>query len=287
MATTVRNDSRVSFRSIDPGKVVRAAVSVAGMALSLVGSTPVRAAETKTPAEWILVQNVDGSGLNTLYVCHDAVKIINKHLGCQMLVKAPDWKVHCFQQKEKMEWIGSLDHFSGEAMFNPYSTPRRPAAVPLRVVGTGALKGLRYIKYPVRNNALLLVAKDIDVPQQAAEFISRFYGSPYVQALPIYSCTLLKGGKLNASVINPWMDLNMTDDLRSGLRVNLETQSAKKVAYNAADFETPRNYKHTADLISVTLSVDKKSQFNDMLDNVGFTTSVGKNKQNETGKPLH
>jgi len=233
------------------------------------------------------VQNDDSSGLNTLYVTHDAVKIINTHLGCHMLVKAPDWNVHCFQLKDKIEWIGKLDQFSGEVMLNPYSAPRLPAAVPLRVVGTGTLKGLRYKKYPVRNNALLLVARDISITPQAAEFISRFFGSPYVPEVPLYSCTLLKGEKLNASAQNPWMDLGVTNDLRKGLRVDLETRSSKKVTYNAADFETPRNYKRIADLISVTLSGDKKSQFNDMLDNVGFTSTLGRNKQNETHKPQH
>lgn len=287
MATTARNDSRVSFRLIEPGKVLRAAVPVALIALSIVQSKSVTAAEIKSPEQWILVQNEDSSGLSTLYVTHDAVKIVNKHLGCQMVVKAPDWKVHCFQNKEKIEWSGSLDQFTGEVMLNPYAVPRRPAAVPLRVVGTGIMKGLRYIKYPVRNNALILVAKDIDIPPQAANFISRYYGSPYVQAVPLYSCTLLQGEKLNASKQNPWMDLGMTNDLRSGLRVNLETQSAKKVAYNAEDFVVPRNYKHIADLVSVTLSVDKKSQFNDMLDNVGFTTTIGKDRQRSEDRKSH
>ncbi len=285
MAETLQHGG-VLLGSAKGGKLWCALVSFALATSSGVTSPTANAAETKIPAEWILVQNEDASGLNTVYVTHDAVKIINTHLGCHMVVKAPDWKVHCFQLKEKIEWIGPLDQFSGEIMLNPYLTPRRPAAVPLRVVGTGTLKGLRYKKYPVRNNALLLVATDISITPQAGDFISRFYGLPYVPELPLYSCTLLQGQKLNASKQNPWMDLQVANDLRSGLRVNLETQSCKKVAYNAADFEIPRNFKHTADLVSVTLSGDKKSQFSDMLDNVGFTTQVGKkNQSNEIRKP--
>ncbi len=287
MAETVRYDRGALSRSLEPGKLWCALVSCALTTFSEATSLTVNAAETKTQAEWILVQNEDGCGLNTVYVTHDAVKIVNTHLGCHLVVKAPDWKVHCFQLKEKIEWIGALDQFSGEVMLNPYSAPRRPAAVPLRVVGTGTLKGLRYKKYPVSDNALLLVAADISITPQAGAFISRFYGSPYVPEVPLYSFSVLQGQKLNASAQNPWMDLGVTNDLRTGLRVNLETQSSKKVPYNAADFETPRNYKHTTDLVSVTLSGDKKLQFNDMLDNVGFTSTLGRNKQNETGKPHH
>lgn len=287
MVKIARQDHRVLFRALDPGKLSRAYVLLCLAAVSSSVFTAVNAAETKPSSEWILVQNEDGSGLNTVYISHDAVKIINKHLGCHMIIKAPDWKVHCFQLKEKIEWIGPLEQFSGEVMLNPYSTPRRPGAIPLRMVGKGTLKGLRFIKYPVRSNALLLVAEDMSISPQAGDFISRFYGTPYVQAVPIYSCTLLQGEKLNASEMNPWMDLGITNDLRSGLRIDLETQSGKKVPYNPADFELPRNFKHTSDLISVTLSGDKKSQFNDMLDNVGFTSTLGKNKQNETDKPQH
>lgn len=287
MAETVRFDTRFPLRSLAPGKFCRALVLFALVALSSSTSLSVSAVESQIPREWILVQNADGSGLNTVYVTDDAVKIVNTHLGCHMIIKAPDWKVHCFQLKEKIEWVGKLDQFSGEIMLNPYSQPRMPSTFPLRVVGTGTLKGLRFKKYSIRTNALLLVADQISITPQAAEFISRFYGSPYVQAVPLYSCTLLQGKKLTASTPNPWMDLGVTNDLRSGLRINLETQSAKKVAYNAADFETPRNYKLTADLMSVTLSRDKKSQFNDMLDNVGFTSTLGRNKQDDIRKPQH
>ena len=282
MATTVRNELRVSFRSFKPGKVLRVAALITFAAISNAGVNAAISAESKAPAEWILVQNEDGSGLNTVYVTRDAIKIVNAHLGCQMLVRAPDWKVHCFQQKEKVEWIGNLEQFSGDIMINPYSTPTRPAAVPVKVIGSGTIKGLRYLKYPVNRNQIFLAAEELHISPQAADFISRFYGTPYVQGVPLYSCTFLKGEKLNASQLNPWIDMGMTNDLRTGLRVNLETQSGKKVPYNAADFQLPRNYKRSVSLSSVALSGDKKSQFSDMLDSVGFTTDVGKNKQDGT-----
>lgn len=288
MATAARNDSRVSFRSVQSEKVACAAVFLGFAWLSLTCPTKAYAAESKAPSEWIIQQNEDGSGLNSVYVTNDAVKIVNTHLGCQMIIKAPDWKIHCFQTKEKIEWVGKLEQFSGDSMINPYSTPSRPAAAPLEVIGTGTMKGLQYLKYPVNRSAILVVAKDIHIAPQAADFISRFYGSPYVQAMPLYSCAFLKGEKLNASQQkNPWIDMGMTNDLRTGLRVNLETLSSKRVAYNAADFELPRNYKRTVSLTAVTLSGDKKSQFRDMLDSVGFTTNVGKDKQNNEIRKSH
>jgi hypothetical protein len=278
MTDIVRDNPRVTLRSIDPYVFVRVAM-LSTLALTQFWSPMASCAESMARTEWIFSQKEDTAGLNTLYVTRDAVKIVNTHLGCHAIAKAPDWNVHCFQPKEKIEWIGKMDLFTGEVMINPYAIPKYRPACPLKAVAQGTFKGVKYKKYSVRKNELLLSSSDIPVSPQAAEFLSRFYGTPYIQAVPLYSCEVLRGHNIRVSRQNPWIDLGMTDDLRSGLRVNLDTQSCKQVPYNAADFELPRNFKRMADLVSVTLSGDQKSQFSEMLDSVGFTSELG------TGKP--
>jgi len=283
MAETVRYDARV-LRSLEPGKLLRALISAALVLLSST-SVAVNAAEHKIPTEWVLVQNEDSCGMDTIYVTHDAVKIINNRLGCHLLAKAPDWKVHCFQPKEKIEWIGKMEDFSGGAMLNPYFTPTRPEVIPLRPLGTLTAKGLSYKKYGT-GNGLLFVACDISIAPKGAELLVRLYNTPSVAALPLYSSTYLKGtrmAKMTAAQVNS----GFTDDLRSGLRVNLATESCKKIPYRASDFEFPTNYKRLPALASVTLTGDRKSQFNEMLDNVGFMSPTGNEKQKDTSQQHH
>jgi hypothetical protein len=278
MTQIVRDNPRYTLRSSDPGAFVRFAM-LSMLMITQFWSPVASRAESITRTEWIFSQKEDTAGLNTLYVTRDAVKIVNTHLGCHAIAKAPDWNVHCFQPKEKIEWIGKMDLFTGEVMINPYAIPKYRPVCPFKAVAQGTFKGVKYKRYSVRKRELLLASSDIPVSPQAAEFLSRFYGTPYIQAVPLYSCEVLPGRNLRVSPQTPWIDLGMTDDLRSGLRVNLDTQSCKQVAYNAADFELPHNFKRIADLVSVTLSGDKKSQFSEMLDSVGFTSELG------TGKP--
>jgi len=249
------------------------------IAVTYSSCSPVSAkTESKPPAEWLLVQDEDSCGRNTLYVSHDAVKIINNRLGCHLVAKAPDWKVHCFQPRDKSEWIGKMEDFSGGAMFNPYFLPTRPEVVPLHPLGTLTARGLTYKKYSTKNG-FLFVADDIPVAPKAVELLLRLYNSPSVAALPLYSSTYLSGGSKISRAADPSVNLGITDDLRSGLRVNLATASCKKIPYKAADFELPTNYKRCTTLVSVTLSGDSKSQFNEMLDNVGFMSQTAKEKK--------
>lgn len=118
------------------GKALPSLISLVVVALCGWHSQAVQAAGTKLPTEWILVQNEDSCGLNTVYITHDAVKIINSRLGCHLIAKAPDWKVHCFQPKDKLEWIGRMEDFSGRGILNFYFSASPPAVIPLRPLGT-------------------------------------------------------------------------------------------------------------------------------------------------------
>lgn len=234
------------------------------------------AAGAKEPVEWLLVQKEDSCGIDTLYITHDAIKIVNSRLGCQIVAKSPDWKVHCFQPRDKSEWIGKMEYFSGRAMLNPYFSPPQVLQLVSQSAASGTYKGLSYTKYGGQGSSVYF-ARDILVSKKIGEFLARFYDSPYAVAVPIYSTTLLSGNTKLATKAE--VNGEMAKDLRTGLRVNLETVSCKKIPYNSADFDTPTNFKRSGDIVSVTLSGDKKSQFNEMLNNVGFMTDSGAEKK--------
>jgi hypothetical protein len=245
-------------------------------------SLPLKA-ENGTPTVWSLVQNEDSCGLNTVYITHDAVKLVNSRLGCHFIAKAPDWKVHCFQPKDKVEWIGRMEDFSGRGLLNFYYSAVPPAVVPLHAFGPATINGVRCKKYGT-GSGYLYVANDISVPSKATEFLLRFYNLPYVSAVPIYSSTFLKGRTTISK--DPLINRGITEDLRSGVRVNLSTESFRKVPYKLTDFEIPAHCKRVGSMTSVSMSGDKKSQLNEMLDNVGFMSSTGKNKHKETSSQL-
>lgn len=252
------------------------------VALLIAGFEPVAAAEIKTPAEWVLVQNEDSCGVNTVYITHDAVKIVNNRLGCHLIAKAPDWKVHCFQPKDKVEWIGRMEDFSGRGILNFYFSASPPAAIPLRPLGTTSVKGLSCKKYDT-GSGYLHVANDIAVAPKAVEFLLRLYNLPAVSAVPTYSSTFLNGRSTISK--DPLVNRGITEDLRSGMRVNLFTESWKKVRYKSTDFDLPINCKRSGNMVSVSMSGDKKSQLNEMLDNVGFMSTTDKSKQKDGANP--
>lgn len=229
--------------------------------------------------EWILHQASDMGGATVMYVTDDAVKVTTEKLGCNLLCRAPDWKVHCYQPQDKLEWIGDLSLFSGIVMGNPYALPKTPRAIPWKVVGSGDFQGLKYSKYSSRQyaNSLLCTADDIPLAPKAAEFLSRLYTMPVITNVPVVCSAKRAGGALRVDKgsINR-NDLDCASDLRKGEVQFLRTVSWKSLPYNSADFVPPKNFKRVSDIIQVTFSADKKDQLGDMLDNVGFTTKLDK-----------
>jgi hypothetical protein len=145
--------------------------------------------------EWILHQVSDMGGATTIYVADDAVKVTTEKLGCSLLCRAPDWKVHCYQPQESLEWIGDLSLFSGSVMGNPYALPKQPLAIPWKLLGNGDFHGLKYTKYisSFYGSSLMCTADDIPVAPKAAEFLSRLYSMPLVTKVPV-SCSGIKTG---------------------------------------------------------------------------------------------
>ncbi len=230
--------------------------------------------------EWILQQASDMGGATTIYVTDDAVKVKTDKLGCHLLCRAPDWKVHCFQPQESLEWVGDLSLFSGIVMGNPYALPKIPKVMSAKLVGKGNFQGLKYSKFSSGNygSSLLCTADDIPLAPKGAEFLSRLYTMPIITKVPIF-CTGKKGGgtlKVNHASVRQ-NDYDCAADLRKGEVQFLRTLSWKSIPLHDADFAVPKNFKRVSDIIQVTFSSDKKDQLGDMLDNVGFTTKFDKN----------
>jgi hypothetical protein len=83
-------------------------------------------AAPKADTVWIFDCQQFGSGKYRYFVAPNAIKIINTSNGGVVMAKAPDWKVSCFRDSEKIEWQGALDHFDPSSMLsNNTETKRR------------------------------------------------------------------------------------------------------------------------------------------------------------------
>lgn len=229
----------------------------------------------------MLSQKEEDGGDFVVYVWRDGVKVTVTKMGCQVLACAPDWKVHCFRDREKIEWIGDMSQFSGVVMANPFAVPKKSAFANFDFVGNGEYNGLRCAKYSTRQAAknVIYTAADIPVSPKVAELLSRLYYLPNMNGVPLYRCSDKGSGRrLKTEVIG----LDASNDLRGGLSVKLQTSSCRQLPYNRLEFEVPRGYKRVSDVIEVTYSANKKEQFIEIFGNVGFRTS-GKAEHDSKG----
>ncbi len=56
--------------------------------------------------------------------------------------------------------------------------------------------------------------------------------------------------------------------------LKFETKSAKRIAYNAADFELPKGYKSVQTLGEVLFSKSQKSDIEDFINDLGYTSTT-------------
>lgn len=225
-------------------------------------------------AEWILSQNEEDFGDCTVYVCHDGAKVVSTKLGCNLVCKAPDWKVHCFNVAEKTEWIGELKQFNGVVMANPFAMPDPHKFSRLREVGVGEFKGLKYIKYrtPYSSKDLVLASTDIAVAEQIGEFLARLYVVPDAHAVPLFrECD--RGRDRNVERFKAFAVRNgSANDLRGGVLHKLVTKSWKKIAFNESDFAIPKGFVRKKDIIQVSYSAGRKEELGSFLNELGFKT---------------
>lgn len=227
-------------------------------------------------SEWHLVQTSEELGVTDAYISHDSAKVIIKRFDCELLIKAPDWKVHCYRPTEKVEWVGNLTLFDGSVMSSPFAVPRSYNPKPLESLGRGDIKQLKYTRYATERGkqrlmSWLCTADEIATAPKIAEFLSRLYCVPNIKQVPLVRVITRKGSVVLPKKDSSMLSVDSAQDLRTGLVRRLNTISWKKMPFNAADFATPQGYKRLPDVIQVSYSKNRKSEMNDMLDSIGFT----------------
>jgi len=227
-------------------------------------------------AEWVLEQKHADLGKFSLYVSHNAIKIVSRQWGYQLLARAPRWTVHCFRPEEKIEWIGELDAFNGDMLQNPMAIGNKKD-YRFDAFGTGLINGLKYTKYAPSRQSLSAIygADEMVVAPMASDFICRLYGFPDCGKIPLY-CSNDRGlAKPLAQGKNEWLKVEVGRDLRGGLVTQLVTESWKKVPFNASDFAYPLAYKILRSASEVAYSSKQKDTMTEVLNEVGFSTEQG------------
>lgn len=200
------------------------------------------AAAGAQPAEWLVVQKHECKTDAVIHVTHDAVKLESKVLGCTLLTRAPDWKVHCYRPAEKIEWIGDMKQFSGMVMSNPYALPKPTLKSPaLRCTGETELNGMKCRIYSGLSSEVFC-ADAISVDPMVVQFFNRLYGTPLAPSIPLYERTYKRTDRSPIRRKTHWIDTSVGSDLRGGRLVKLTTSDCKQISYNAKDFEVPRGY---------------------------------------------
>jgi hypothetical protein len=237
-------------------------------------------------SEWMLEQKQVDLGRVDLYVCHDAVKIVNSQWGYQLLAKAPKWTVHCFRPESKTEWIGELTEFGGSMLSNPMAPAARNTER-LGAFGAGTINGLNYTRYAPSRQSLAAIygANEIPVAPQGTEFICRYYNIPDTGKVPLYRYKDKGHGQTKIPTKKAlWLNMDYGRDLRGGLLVELLTKSGKKVPFNVTDFEYPHGYKRQR-ISEVAYSSKQKDTLNDVIDNMGFASDSPVQQKKLPAKP--
>ncbi|MBS1989857.1 MAG: hypothetical protein JSS83_05020 [Cyanobacteria bacterium SZAS LIN-3] len=226
--------------------------------------------------EWLVEQVHEDRLKATIRVTRDAVALKANPFGCFFLAKAPDWKVHCYRPQEKLEWIGDMHEFSGIVMANPYATvkPTRRGPPPA-LIGQAIVSGLQCQTYRTFGGELQC-CNEIAVDPKVVLFFNRLYGTPLVPSVPLEVTVNKAGRQLPHSGKVNWIDTGIADDLRRGKIRTLKTVSCRKIPFDAKDFQAPSGFKRVVDLIEVSYSKDQRSEIDDMLNNVGFESDLGR-----------
>lgn len=263
-----------------------AALSITLLTLWASTAEQTAAAKIPDPVTWKLTQKSDELGKVEALVSSNAALIYSPKLGCHLLAKAPDWQVHCYNLQDKVEWVGPMEQFNGIVMANPFATPKPLVSPSYQTTGKGEMLGLKYTEHKITRTqfSTLMTADEIQAAPKVSEFIARFYNMPNSKQIPLYRSTTSAGRAMLSHKDFAAIRVDSSQDLRSGKIVKLETLACKKIQYKASDFDYPKGLKRLPDIIQVSYSTNRKSQVNDMLENIGFTTESNK-LINNTNQP--
>lgn len=240
----------------------------------LLSQMPVFAAQS----EWLLVQKHEARITLTIRLSEKAFRAEMQPQGCVILARHPDWQVHCFRPKEKVEWIGQIKDFSSILMTNPYVVAKPVARFKLpSSYLTETRFGTKARIYDSKTSSIV-VADEIKVGPEVCEIYSRLVGTPFFDGIPLYFEYFARGHNISAKAKGNWINTSIASDIRRGKIVKLITLSCKKVPYNAQDFQIPKGFERKVDLVDVSYSPGDRAQITDFLDNAGFESRLGDRK---------
>jgi hypothetical protein len=232
-------------------------------------------------SEWVIQQNSPDLGPLNVFISDQAVKVECTRRGYCLLAKAPDWQVYYYRPADKTIWMSSLEAFNGLLLVNPFSISKYDKGAANKV-GVITYAGLHCVQLrPVNPKLWIEYASDeISTNPKVCEFINRYYYLPNTGRVPLYRKIEVFDNK--RKLTHEWLAADISADLRNQPRVVLSTVDAKKVAYHAADFDVPQNFKLVHNVNDISLSNNNKQQINDLVDSLGFTNEFG-----DTAKPKH
>ena len=126
-----------------------------------------------------------GSGKFRYLVAADAIKITNTASGTVALTKAPNWQLSCFRPNEKIEWFAPIDRFDPSSMISSRSSTKARKKSKFSVLGKEKLLGLSCLKYQINDGSILWVPEDLKTAPQINDFMSRYFRTPAVEAIPL------------------------------------------------------------------------------------------------------
>jgi hypothetical protein len=254
-----------------------------GLCSVLLSCLPAFAAQT----EWLLVQKHEARITLTVRLSEKAFRAEMQPHGCVILARHPDWKVHCFRPKEKVEWIGQIKDFSSMVMTNPYAVPKQVERFRLpSSFENGQQFGFKTRIYNTKTSSIV-VADEIKVEPEICEVYSRLVSTPFFEAIPLYYEYFARGHAISVKSKENWINTGIANDIRQGKIVKLTTLSCKRVPYSAQDFQLPKGFERKVDLLDVSYSPGEREQIGDFIDSVGFESRLDDRSRKTEKRPEH
>jgi hypothetical protein len=238
-------------------------------------NTSVFAAAKASQEEWIFHQTSPQFGNQEIYVCHDAIKIVNGRYNFEIVAKVPDWKLHAFRRENKTFCI--VDKIDLEDVM-PLSRVPKPGAFFLE--GLQTWQGLACKRFKESNGASTLTTNMVKTDRRANWVLCNYYNVPNFADFPV--CNFWNRSTQVQYTRKDWADMSQFRDITDSSTYKFATRSWQKVAYNPNDFVYPSGYRRTSEMKEIVLGEQKK-QLESLIDNLGFTSDSMKQANTKGG----
>ena len=257
----MKKSSRESTRNVNCAGLL----SLSSLLGSLLIST--LPAQSAPEAGWALTQTskeASMSGALTLYVTPTGMRSTDPKSGLNMFTKGPNWTIAIYNDKTRRIFQSPLQQWL--VSFKARGMSSRFDGATWRRGREGQIAGVRAYEFimdrppPVRGNiktingkmknlptltsATLWVAADISTPPQVSDLLSKMYGVPDCQRIPLRLTMVEAGNKVHTAV----------DTVRVG-RVNVPDSV----------FTAPRSYQQVRQDSEVLIDKESMDTLDDML----------------------